>query len=382
MRLRLIQFVGIVLLFGDSTALAADDPRQKMLNDWTANRTRFQSVRYTLSGVWDIKDPYAGAKPKNPKMSATSQPWKATVLIDFTTRRFRIESSRPRPTLADRNKWAPAPKINTYNGKSEQTYHTRDPNVRPEGEHDLSIVTGDLRQHRIDSLYWPLLAAHGFVPTVWRRPYPHRFPDGHELDEFLVQGGGRIGGRNCAIIRTEPDGGDQDEYWVDPARANCIVRQIYFSNKTNPFYRFDIEYQQLSGAWLPKKWTQTFSENFRVCEIERTDVTNVELDPTVSDDDFTIPITPGMIVKEYHYPDAGKGLDPQFPATKTSRAKPSGELEVVAETGFTTKEGKQLPPEREWRWWWIALAVGGVLVLALGGGWMWRKRRGSIEATG
>ena len=40
-----------------------------------------------------------------------------------------------------------------------------------------------------------------------------------------------------------------------------------------------------------------------------------------ADGDFTIPIKPGMIVKEYKYPDAGAGLDPARPAVKTSRAK-------------------------------------------------------------
>lgn len=344
-------------------AKAADDPRQKVLADWAANQKRFSSVRYKLTGTVDMRDttPGASAVVRKDAIDPAVKPIRAVVLIDIVNKRFRIESSRPLPSRHDRKKWVFDDKVLTYNGKVLHEYLPRGRNERGETDSDLNLVKGDLHLLRIQTSYWPLLAAHGFVPTVHRRPYPDRLPEGHDPDDFEVIGQGLTGGRKCVILRTEPDGTDRDEFWIDPDRGSAIVRQVYFSHKTNPWHRFDIEYQAVAGGWLPKRWTLANSMDHKVWEVEKVEVGSVEVNPTVTDEDFTIPITPGMVVQEVNYPPRGKGLDPARPATRVTRAKKDGQTETLEDRGFTTTDGVQLPPEdTRLRWWWFVLG-GGVL---------------------
>jgi hypothetical protein len=360
-------FALLVACFCGLLAKAADDPRQKVLADWAANKKRFASVRYKLSGTLDMKAtmPGASAAQRKDVIGPAVQPVRAVVLLDITNKRFRIESSRPRPSLDDRTKWVFDDKVMAYNGKVLHEYIPRDRNERTEKDPDLSLVKGSLHLSQVwTSSYWPVLTAHGFVPTVHHPPHADRLPEGHDPDDFEVAGSGVISGRKCTILRTDPMGSLRDEYWVDLDRGGAIVRQVYFNDKMNPWYRFDTEYQEVGGGWLPRRWTLAKSMNHQVWEVEKVEVESVEVNPAITDEDFTIPITPGMVVQEVTYPSRGSGLDPSRPATRSTRVKKDGQSEMIEERGFTTTEGIELPPEgKRFRWWWFALGVG---VLGLG----------------
>lgn len=356
----------LVAAFYGLLAPAADDPRQKVLADWSANQKRFKSVRYKLTGMVDMKDtmPGASAALRKDGIDPTVKPIRAVVLLDIVNKRFRIESSRPLPSRYDRKKWVFDDKVTTYDGKMLHEYIPRERNERGDKDPDLNLAKGDLHLvPALSSSYWPLLAAHGFVPTVHCRPQPDRLPEGHDPDDIQSVGQGVLNGRKYTILRTEPDRVDFDELWIDPDRGSAIVRQIYFSHKTNPWYRFDTDFQEVGGGWLPRKWTLAKSMNHQVWEVEKLEVENVEANPAVTDADFTIPITPGMIVQEHTYPPRGKGLDPARPGIRSTRVKKDGQTETLEETGFTTSDGVQLPPEDRRSRWWFALGVG---VLGLG----------------
>ncbi|MHB1426509.1 MAG: hypothetical protein ACYC3I_25390 [Gemmataceae bacterium] len=55
-------------------------------------------------------------------------------------------------------------------------------------------------------------------------------------------------------------------------------------------------------------------------------------------------------------------MDPFKAAIRTYRISPSGSWDEIAAKGFTTLDGKELPPEGRWRW--IAWTIGGSLTLA------------------
>lgn len=92
----------------------------------------------------------------------------------------------------------------------------------------------------------------------------------------------------------------------------------------------------------------------------------IEANPQYSEQEFTIPVIPGMVVQEYNYPTRGKGLDPTLPAKGKYRVGPGGDSELLEpRTGFTTMEGLQLPPESgtpQWLWWVFG---GAGLIIAL-----------------
>jgi hypothetical protein len=148
-----------------------------------------------------------------------------------------------------------------------------------------------------------------------------------------------------------------DEIWVDTSRGSAISRQIRWTNKRNPQFRFDVEHKQREGGWLPNKWVVAYSGHGSVWQVEKLEVESLELNPSLNEGEFTIPVTPGMIVVEHKYPPRGAGLDPTRPARKLSRVRESGREETIEERGFTTIDGKELPPERlGLGYWWFAIA--------------------------
>lgn len=172
------------------------------------------------------------------------------------------------------------------------------------------------------------------------------------------------------VLRTDPAASVPylvDEFWVDPGRESAILRHVYFSGK-NPWFRFDTVYRKSSRGWMPASWTFAHTSSHLV-EVARYTVESMEVDPTVANADFVLPIDPGRIVLVHTYPVAGQGLDPNKPASGMFRVDSTGKWVPLDEaTGFTTGEGEQLPPEspnRRWMWWGGA-ALGGIVALATG----------------
>jgi hypothetical protein len=142
---------------------------------------------------------------------------------------------------------------------------------------------------------------------------------------------------------------------VDPQRDGAVLRHVLFNGK-NPWFRIDTKYQQVEGRWLPQSWTHTWTNNRKVQNVATFAVDKVEINPETSQDNFTVPIKPGMLVLVAEYPEPGKGLDPARPAKGTYRVETDGSWAPVGTpSGFVTTDGNPLPPESPRPWWLVAL---------------------------
>jgi hypothetical protein len=359
------------------------DPKVKQtLADWKARLGQFQSVRYTISGVTEtvnkieispkLKDS-ALPEPPRPKEKRLD----AKLLIDIANKRFRLEETEPVPSLA-RDRWVPRLRITAYNGQAYQTAFPREKNDRGPEESDMSLSKGNLGAMEFaESHLWPAFTAHGLVPTVNAPLRMDRLPPAHEPEDFEVRGTVAHAGRQCVVLKTVPAGTTpnmSDEFWVDPFRQSAILRHIKWQGK-NPWFRLDVEYTQTPHGWLPKKWTDTHTVGGRVMTITRLNVDSVDVNPSLREEEFTLPIEPGMILATYDYPVRGKGLDPTRPAKGKYRVGPGGEWEELEpQTGFTTTEGVQLPPDSGRRWLWWVLGVAAIIMVAFAGVRAWRRR--------
>jgi len=378
--LLLAAFVGVAV----SARQPQPDPKvAQTLADWRARQERVQSVRYTLSGAEEtVSKPEVPPALKNDVVPTPPGPkeksLKVTLLIDITNRQFRLEVNKPTPSK-NRDQWVAGQKVDAFDGQTYQTAYPRDKNDRGPDEPDISIAKGNLGAIRtVESYLFPAFAAHGIVPTVDAPLRPDRFPAAHEPDDFEARGTVSHAGRQCVVLRTNATGtmpNLSDEFWVDLGRQGAILRHTYWQGK-NPWFRQDIEYTQTPHGWLPAKWTHTSTIGGRVTTIRRLNVDSVEVNPPLRKEDFTLPIEPGMIVLTHEYPDRGKGLDPNRPAKGKYRVGSDGEWEPLEpQTGFTTKEGIQLPPESGSRWWlWWTLGAVGLLVVLFVGVRVWRRR--------
>jgi hypothetical protein len=365
---------GLVLLAVVCSGPAANaDPRDDVLAAWEKSRSRLQTIRYTLSGGIDNKANQTAEKNPPPRPTTTPPPFHGVVLLDIPRRRHRLEETSPTLSREDKTKYTTASGIWVCDGTISKHFHPRAKNEWFEGRPDMHVSRGDLRTVDFPAHYHPLFFAHGFIATSRDMPSPGQWPVPGEREEFEPRGTGVIGGRVHTIVRAEPFQNMRDEYWADLGRGGAIGRVITWLNKTNPYMRTDIDYQEVGGQWVLKRWTHTVTMNGRVAQVSRYEVTKAEINPVVSDAEFDIPIEPGYVVKEHTYPDKGSGLNPNYPANKTTRVAADGQKKVIEETGFRTMDGLPVPAGRPWwsqPWVWVAC---GVAVLATV--WIVRRRR-------
>jgi hypothetical protein len=154
-----------------------------------------------------------------------------------------------------------------------------------------------------------------------------------------------------------------DELWVDGNQSSAICRYVNF-NGSNPWLRFDIKWTKRAFSWWPQEWTLTWTRHHKVCRVHRLQVETFEPNPEVEDSYFTFEIKPGMKVRVAEAPPPESGLDPRHPASKMYVVSPSGSWEQLWAKGFTTTDGKLLPPERGSLWYYFAIA-GGIALAAL-----------------
>src|SRR5262249_20577543 len=107
-----------------------------------------------------------------------------------------------------------------------------------------------------------------------------------------------------------------DELWVDVKRGSAIARHVYFNGK-NPWYRLDTKYVETAHGWLPDSWTLTWTSGGKVNRIQRLKVDSLDVSPSITDEDFTMRVLPGMIVRSDQYPNPESGLDPNSSANMT-----------------------------------------------------------------
>jgi hypothetical protein len=361
-----LSMMAVLLLAGLSLPLEAQPAPKgaeqiaKTLSDWEARYKRLQSVRYVVSGNAERKD-----RPADSKLPAL-RPVKYVVLLDLVRGRTRLEINRSGPD-ANFEMYIPSVSICAYNGTRLQQNIDRNATELGSKSPDVCLTTGPLNLMTLDSNIWPVLFAHGVIPTVNKPPRPDQLPAQHAAEEFEYRGEVRHNGSTCILLRTDPVASIPylvDEFWIDPTKESAIARYTYF-NGTNPWYRFDITYQKSENQWLPNSWIFAHSIGNELFEVTHFTVDQLELNPAVTDADFTLPISPGSIVLTQNFPETGKGLDPFKPANGLFRVAANGKWITLEESGFTTAEGLQLPPEsRSFMWVWIVTALIGVAVIA------------------
>ncbi len=315
---------------------ASADPRDDVLAAWEKSRARVTTVRYTLGGAIDTKEGAGGAKLPPPRPGGTPPRYQGVWLLDIPRRRHRLEETNPRRSVEDKTKYTTSHRIWVCDGETDKSLHPRDKNEWYDGRPDMHIARGDLRTVHVPAQYHPLFIAHGFIPNSRDIPSPGRWPAPVDREEFELQGTGAIGGRPHTILRGEPFHSMREEYWADMGRGGTVGRLITWLGKTDPYMRTDIDYQEVGGVWVPKRWAHTVSRDNRVLQLSRYEVTNVELNPAVSDADFDIPVLPGYVVEEHAFPAKGSGLNPDYPARRTTVVTPDGGKKVIEETGYLT----------------------------------------------
>lgn len=253
--------------------------------------------------------------------------------------------------------------VTAYDGKLQQVNGDREQCELGPNDPNIGITKESLARVQLENEIWPLLCAHGIVPTVNKPARPDRLPSRHTIEEFESRGEVNHAGIRCLLFKTDPVASIPlltDEFWVDPARESAIIRQVYWSGK-NPWLRFDTNFQKSKDGWLPTSWTYAHS-----AEVSRLSVERIDLDPAITDADFVLPTPPGSIVSVQTFPEAGQGLDPNKPSNGTFRVDSAGKwISLDKAKGFTTGEGQQLPPaspDRRWLWWggFALLGVVGI----------------------
>ena len=353
-----------------SFAQTPDERIKQILNDWKVRKDRYKAVKYSMEGVVEAKyiPEMSGIDPKKLPKLPYSKPMSYEVLIDITGGRFRIEK-REEVFSYSSGRFILRVTTNAYDRKAYQTFVPRVVNGLSPEDSEISLMKGDLHQVHVEAELWPLFYAHGLIPTVNAPLRPDKWPTDHEPEDFIFRSSTPVAGKPCTVFRSEPmasSPGVFDEFYIGQTSDSPVLRHVYYSGK-NPWYLIDVTYRKNENGSLPEKWELTHSIGGKVSHVYRLAVKSVEVNPAITDADFTLPIEPGMLVSTSIYPEAGKGLDSTHPAQTTYRAGESGSKTVLEAKGFTTTEGVQLPAEKDgWpRWsWWFAYALIGTGVLA------------------
>jgi hypothetical protein len=358
-------------------APSTDASLKQVFDDWKDRQALLKSVRYVVTGTMEYKDQVL--PPGNP-----ARPKRCVLLLDLERKRIRLETTEEGilEWPDGKRRWVPRASTQAWDGESDQTLVPREVNPDPNSP-DLRIGIGRVQkvnQNSIDYSLLPVFFAHGIVPSIHAALRSSDMPVAYDPDDFELRGRQHFKGRNCLVVRTEALPLNQpafDEYLVDRDRQSAIYRHVMFTGP-NPSVRTDVEWKRTAFGWWADKWTHTWTLNGRLWSVHHLHVESFEPNPVIRDSDFKLPALPGMIVSVSERPGPETGLDPHYPARTTYRVTDSGSWEELSATGFTTKDGRVLPPERHRIWIWIALGIGiGALAL---GCYLFRRRRKAAPA--
>jgi hypothetical protein len=348
---------------------AKDAQLAQIFADWQHRQGLFKTVRYVITGTTEFKD------PESPPGSPV-RPRRTVLLLDFERKRFRQESSEEgiRERADKGREYIPRVSTSALDGKYLQGLTPRDLNRIEDDIAELGIDT-DLTRADFDVHLWPVFFAHGMIHTVHQRLRPDQLRRSYDPEDFDVRGQLSLGGRSCTVLRTDPVAGNPpvfDELWIDLSRQSAICRHVSFAGSA-PWDRLDVEWKQTEFGWWPSSWTLTWTDDGQVRRIHRLQVESFEPNPAVADSDFTLPATPGMKVEVAEPVPPGMGLNPFLPPIRTYLVLPSGSWQEVDAKGFTTMEGKVLPPRRRWSWvWWTCAGGAGIAAIVY---YLFRRRR-------
>jgi hypothetical protein len=337
---------------------------KSVFEDWQFRQGILKSARYVLTGTTEFK-------VKKLPPGSPNRPLRYVLILDPARKRYRLERSYEELySIYENGEDEPTSReyrvrisTSTYDGEAMYKYSHRKANQMVADVPDLSIGKGNLGPGAfLGSELLPIFFAHGIVPTVHTPLVIDKLTFTHDPDDFYVVGQQLLRRQNCLVVRTERSGSMSDEFWINSRQKSAIHRHISFSAPF-PWTRLDISWKNTAYGWWVDEWSETSYIGGRVSTINRLHVESFEANPDVADSDFKLPAEPGMKVSVCEGPPPGKGLDPFKGAVTTYVISPSGAWEEISAKGFTTLDGKELPPEGHPRW--IAWTIGGGAVIGV-----------------
>ncbi len=346
--------LAVLLSGGDVAAQAPDPSLERTFADWQKRRERIRSAHYRTEGEHVIPKGALGgvglapsAPPEPPR--DVSAPVKWSMLLDLSTNRHRLEFDEKRFD-SKTGQFFSDTWTNMFDGTVLRGTAARRDNHPPGREPaptdpDAGIYTGDMRGAAFEAKMWPMFLGLGIIVPPGEEVYPGKLHTTLDIEMFRVHGRAVHGGRPCLVIRCQPGAksGLCYEYWVDTARDSSVVRLVRLvEGKT--FGHAQIQYQQTQEGWLPKEWTYSlYGAGSKITYSYHMRVKQLEVNPSVADDDFRPRVEPEMLVRKMHIEAPASGPPAVVEKeTRYFRAEEGGGLSEVEFSGGVER--------RKWRW--------------------------------
>jgi hypothetical protein len=377
--------IGLFLLCDPAAAQAPDPRLEKVLADWQKRQDRFRAIKYEVRGTHHVpRGAYTlvasilpGTRPgTQPKGETPSQDLKApvgfTLLLDFERERFWREL---REQIYDQTDDRLVPQVmkDVFNGSVMKCYMPRKDNPGlTEAQPEMIVASGNMKNGAFRINYFPIFFGHGRIYTPMAEIIPGQLKKRADPEYLYVHGTGVHDGRTCLIVRTRTlklVNTSFDEYWVDAARESAILRYVAYSGNNVP-NDVTIRYSKSPGGWLPESWRWVSYLKGKTLYWEDMRVEKVTIDPTFTDANFDITITPGMVVEERTDQATNHPIATPKSTISVYKAEKDGGKEEFPDPYHRKGDQYQARRIARWAWAWLALPLAGIAGFLL-----WAKRR-------
>ncbi|MCI0739716.1 MAG: hypothetical protein L0Y72_11785 [Gemmataceae bacterium] len=306
-------FFLMLAMLGPLVAQQPQQPRElldQIFSDWSARQKGARSIGYTLKGQGVVpKGTYAGhpalpARLKHQQVPEHDHVYEIELrwLLDLENNRIRRELSESVFNI-DLASFVPAKGVYVYNGSASKRYFPKEFNKNPTGGEDVPEVGIAKNANTVpcDPVDYPVFLSHGIVSlnAFSTSPGPDRLVIPIDRDAFTFVDRGRIGERECAVLRYRPEKKSTryEEFWVD-TRANSAVLRVDVYEREKLELRVEVEYRK--DGDVPNRWAVTSFKGAKgeVCLTESLSVIEFVRNPKVSSEDFDIELKPGMVIRQ------------------------------------------------------------------------------------
>jgi hypothetical protein len=313
--------IGIALCFCASSpasqqkggiAETPDSPVPKIIADWQNRKDRLQSIRYAMTGdrVWykgafTRKEPPGGKVPgpENPPKDI-STPLTRKALLDFKSNRHRLELDHWQYDSITTNTTYRLRCLDACDGvlKYSRILENGDPTPIKQGSRprvDMILYRGLIPPGNFDNTFLPLFYGHGVIRHGDVVIRPGTLRPSTDYKSMVYVGKMEREGRSYAMLRPPTDRAGQLEFWVDLDMESAVVKVIW--NPSNPDSVIDIRYGKTAKGFLVNGWTWSTLVDGQITDSETVKVTAVDLEPPVKNEDFVVPLEPGMFIEDATY---------------------------------------------------------------------------------
>jgi hypothetical protein len=334
---------------------------------WEQRRQSVHFARYVLKWEW-----FPIPLPPNSPQPGEDGAFTGTgvVLLDFDNRRLRVDDDERFHNQHRRERLSRWRRSLRYDGLEQFRLrcYDNDDKTAPADPTWTHVEIGPWDQSSLGGFVdrGPLLWGHGFLwpgqdGNVQQFPLDRVAPP----ERFVAVGRDRIDGRQCVILRDEPDHPESLVFlWVDPERAGAIVRRRIVS-QDGATSETTLTYRQTSQGWFPSGWASTHTKPGQsTAMMWRARVESVTFNKPVPPSEFQIALQPGM---EISMRNRSYRVEPDASLTLVPRPEPEGTVwppRAVRNRITRTVVGAG---------WWGP--VGLCLAAAILGVFVWLKKR-------